>query len=159
VRFYYKFLLLLLVVLGLGLPMLLKGPDGRPIMTASDWLPEPGFLRRSSRQLQSAAASLMPDSNEPSGSGSGVPSSQLSSTEFSNAELSNTELGAGKMYKWQDEDGGWHFSNQKPLIESQLTVEALPEVKNLISAPVVKPASSSKLSPNSAMSKITRAIQ
>jgi hypothetical protein len=30
------------------------------------------------------------------------------------------------MYKWQDKAGGWHFSNQKPQIESQLTVEAMP---------------------------------
>jgi len=144
VRFYYKFLLLLLVVLGLGLPMFLKGPDGRPIMTISDWLPETESLRRSVRKLQSTTASLIPDAAVVTGSATG---------------LSRTTLGNGEMYKWQDEHGGWHFSNQKPQIESQLSVEQLPEVKNLISAPVVKPATSSKMSPSSAISNITRAIQ
>lgn len=143
-RFYYKLLSVLLIVLGLGLPMVLKGPDGHPIMSVADWMPEVGFFRRSLQQLQSSATDLTP---EPA----------LSPT-FA-GDLSTTVLRAGELYQWQDRAGGWHFSDQKPQIESQLTVEALPQVKNLISAPVVRPATSSKLSSTGTVSDITRSIQ
>ena len=49
------------------------------------------------------------------------------------------------MYKWQDEQGRWHFSNQKPVTTTQVSMEQLPEVENVMEAPVNKGDNSSSI--------------
>ena len=121
-------------------------------MTMDDWLPDKHFFDKSVSQIKSLTKEIV----ETVTADDGGNKQEGLATEDSPAVLTSS---SGKMYKWQGQDGSWHFSNQKPQIESQLTVEALPEVKNLISAPVVKPATSSKMSSTSTISDITRAIQ
>ena len=62
-------------------PLFIKGPDGKPIMTIDDWIPE---VPESAEKLAGNIAD----------------------------EVVPTE--PTRVYKWQDEDGQWHFSNTPP---------------------------------------------
>jgi hypothetical protein len=57
----------------------------------------------------------------------------------------NLSSSSGKMYKWQDENGRWHFSTQKPANQQQISIEALPEVENLMQPPVNEEENSSTI--------------
>jgi hypothetical protein len=131
---YTKFVLIVFVIVMFGLPMIMKGPDGRPIMTIDDWLPSGSSVDNVVSTLNSVKDSAMQ-----------VVSEHSPSDDVSEDELMPVQAGAGTMYKWQDEKGRWHFSNEKPQAASQVSVEALPEVKNLMQAPVVKDRSSSNI--------------
>lgn len=108
-------LLLILLVLGALLPLFIRGPDGRPIMSFADWVPNWG---------------------------ASTPSATLSSDADAPARLSSD---SGKMYKWQDAQGRWHFSEEKPLDQSTAAVESLPDVQNVMDAPVAGRSNSSTI--------------
>ena len=108
--FKMKFTLVLFVLLTLGLTLLMTGPDGRPLMSLDDWVPDTSQLP------------ALPES---------APTTLSASS--------------GKMYKWQDEKGRWHFSYQKPAAMTRVSVEELPEVENVIEAPVNKGDNSSSI--------------
>ena len=102
---FIKLLLLVVFVLGVALPMFITGPDGRTLMKPSDWVPDAGGLISDVRRWWSGdeAATLRP---------SLMPSKT--------------------MYKWQDQQGQWHFSEEIPPGITTVSLEALPEVKNVI---------------------------
>lgn len=106
--FKTKWLLAVVVIIGIIMPMVIKGPDGEPVMDLSDWLP-----------------------------GAVNDSVQSVSEQFEGEErpvvLSSR---SGKMYKWQDEKGVWHFSAEKPVDDQNADIEQLPEVQNVMDAPV-----------------------
>lgn len=74
-------LLIGLLIIACILPLFIKGPDGEPIMSLSDWVPEVPDA------VSDLAGEVTPD--------------PVSSDPVT-------------VYKWQDEDGQWHFSNQPP---------------------------------------------
>ena len=75
-------IMIVLVILACIGPFFLKGPDGKPLMTLDDWKPE--FPEVLIDLLPKSAKGSLEDEaavNEPT-----------------------------KVYRWQDEDGIWHFS-------------------------------------------------
>ena len=50
-RTYSKVLLVVLVVAGFVFPLFVNGPDGRPLMTMDDWLPDFRQLKQGAEQL------------------------------------------------------------------------------------------------------------
>lgn len=124
--------------------MLVKMPKGQPLMTVHDWLPDKKFISSSSVQLKSVATKLSDVASGAIRQVNQTFNNEVNDTFLSPVEMSND---SGTIYKWQDKQGQWHFSNEKPEIESRVSIEAMPEVRNLIPAPVVRPPSSSKLSP------------
>lgn len=140
-KIQHKIMLIVFVVFAFGLPMLMKGPDGRPIMTIDDWLPDKDTLDKSVSKMQTLSEKVG------NIGGSEASDRGVFATADSPAVLSSS---SGKMYKWQDAQGRWHFSNEKPQVESEVRVEALPQVKNLLPAPVARRGSSSTIaSPSS----------
>lgn len=133
---YTKLVLIVFVIVMFGLPMIMKGPDGRPIMTMDDWLPSGVSVDSVVSTLDSVKDSAMQVVSEQSQSGG---------DSVDDVEAVPVQAGSGTMYKWQDEKGQWHFSSEKPLAASQVSVEALPEVNNLMQAPVVKERPSSNI--------------
>ena len=78
-------LMLFIVVAALAAPFILKGPDGRPLMSL-DMLKAPDVkLPDFSKAADAVSASLNKAGEEPSK--------------------------AVAVYKWQDENGSWHFSD------------------------------------------------
>lgn len=83
-----KILIVLLIIACIA-PLFIKGPDGEPIMSLDDWKFEiPASLTGILRKSAPAA----PEGVSPSKSTT--------------------------VYKWQDEDGQWHFSSVPPDLES-----------------------------------------
>lgn len=81
-------LLLILVIGAVAAPLFIKGPDGKPIMQVSDLLPVEVLPSSVAQQLGIA----------PTTSSSQPPSPQSS----------------GAIYRWQDDDGQWHYSDKAP---------------------------------------------
>ena len=105
-------LCLVLLVAALALPMWIKGPDGRPIMELSDWVSLPAATQAWLRQLREAtpAVPLGGDTSEPGTQAPAAPQ--------------------GQFYRWQDEQGVWHFSDRPPQGAETVTAQALPTVRN-----------------------------
>ncbi len=137
-KIQHKFMLLMLVIMAFGLPMLMKGPDGKPIMTVGDWLPDKDFFDKSVSKIKSVSKDVV----ETATANDGETKQGPLATEDSPTVLASS---SGKMYKWQDDKGRWHFSNEKPQVKTQVHVEDLPEVKNLLPAPVARQGSSSTI--------------
>ena len=121
---YTKLLMLVFITILLVLPMIIKGPDGRPIMTLEDWIPDWHIAPASSNLAVSNGSDGL---------------------EISDGAQSGSLLPANKMYKWQDERGRWHYSNEKPKAGVSATVEDLPQVENVIDAPVTQGDNSSTI--------------
>ncbi|MEM6483577.1 MAG: DUF4124 domain-containing protein [Pseudomonadota bacterium] len=77
-------LLLAILVIACIAPMIMKGPDGEPIMTLDDWKPEvPATVDGLKQQVMATGKEVMPEKSP-------------------------------SVYRWQDENGSWHFSDQAP---------------------------------------------
>lgn len=149
---YMKWLLALLLIVLVGLPLLMTGPNGKPIMRIGDWLPNtaklqsmlsrlPGGLELGS-QLEQAVDTISGVELAPSETTAPATTRQLDEYSNSPVVLSSS---SGKMYKWQDDEGKWHFSTQKPLKAKNVRVESLPQVKNVMAAPVAVGDNSSSI--------------
>lgn len=146
--FKSKFVIMLLLLLALGLPMLIKGPDGRPIMTVNDWVPELDKLvidthavSDTVESLQSAAKGIGSDRI----TASAVSADQSAQQGLTEADPNRLSRGSGKMYKWQDDSGQWHFSSEKPKTSQQASIEDLPDVENVMEPPVTEDNKSSTI--------------
>ena len=150
-KFYTKLLLGIVVLFGAIVPLFLKGPDGQPLMRVSDWLPGGdrllGKVREVGDKVREVGASL-PDAATTI-TGKATPSDDGAApgqtAEKAGSAPGSLAADSGKMYKWQDEEGHWHFSTQKPGGVGNASVEALPEVKNVMDAPVEKASDDSMM--------------
>ena len=91
-----KMLIGLLIIACIA-PLFIKGPDGEPIMTLDDWKIE----------LPDSVSRLMGQAS------SGIRSSDP-------GESASEPM---QVYRWQDENGQWHFSNTPPDMVSAEEVE------------------------------------
>jgi Domain of unknown function (DUF4124) len=145
---YIKILLLVVVVFALALPMLMTGADGRPVMGLSDWLPDSAGWKRITGRVSSLLGqggdhfdqSVEQLSQQQKSGSSGSVKSNAVEDARRVADYANSPTvlssSSGKMYKWQDERGKWHFSSEKPTEATQVSLEHLPEVENVMEAPV-----------------------
>jgi hypothetical protein len=135
-------LAVVLLVMALFLPMWLKGPDGKPIMDIGDWV-----------KLPTEVDAIV------DGAGDLVDKLGLPAQADSEAGLEAADSPPGEYFRWQDDQGQWHFSDQPPTGSGPtLVAEKLPEVRNSMGAielPAAdepadtgaKPAMSSKITP------------
>jgi hypothetical protein len=117
--FLLSALLLFIVV---GMPMLLPGPDGKPLMKLSDWVPTASSLSTVPSQFSRFFGNLKNFVEE---GAQGLESLAGDST--------STE--SGKLFKWKDKQGQWHFTDT-PGVDavSQFEID-LPEVANVVEPP------------------------
>ena len=124
-------LIMALLVLALGLPLWLRGPDGRPIMTPADWLESPAWLEgliAGAREFAESPVETTPaiGAEKPGGNG---------------GEASAANAGTGFYYRWQDATGLWHFSDEPPPARAdELQPLALPDPANRLSPPAAAEA-------------------
>ncbi len=141
-----KSMLVLLVLMVMGLPLLMKGPDGKPIMTWRDWLPDTSSIPVDKASINQVVDQLQHISAPAETAGGSMPKLESDTGGVTTLQTPTSfSTGSGKMYKWQDEKGRWHFSNQKPMAASQVSMEELPEVENVMEAPVNKGDNSSSI--------------
>lgn len=114
-------LLLPLLILGVVIPMILPDKDGQPIMTWRDWLPKTSSIEAMTESVTKIANSA--------------------------AELVGEErpfnVPAQDLYKWQDPQGRWQFTDDPKKIPdyalSQFQSEPMPKAVNSMVPPPVIP--------------------
>lgn len=138
---FTKMLIFIVVLLGLALPMFLKGPNGKPIMSLSDWVP--------TVDQQALDMDKLSNSLEQLTSGGAAGESPFAASQTAGeapAKVVAAKAASGsRMYKWQDEKGRWHFSSERPPQHIQAAEEELPEMENLMEAPVKAEENSSTI--------------
>ena len=98
-------LLLLLIALGVIAPMFIRGPDGEPIMSVDDWIPQ---------SMMTWTDGLM--------EGLDSWTSKLLSEAPLTDSLPQTVVGAGaEIYTWRDSQGVLHFSDT-PVEDAEVTL-------------------------------------
>lgn len=140
---YTKVMLVIVVLFAVLGPLLIKGKDDKPIMNLSDWFPYGDVIMGKLREWQLSGGDLvgklnldLPGSNEADNQGEGgVDDSERQRVEVDNAP-NRLSADSKKMYKWQDENGRWHFSSDKPADLQSVSLEDLPDVENVMDAPV-----------------------
>lgn len=139
-------LLLVMVVFVVAIPLVLKGPDGTPVMNVSDWMPNTdrviGLARQAAQKGQDFAQGSVGAQAGPESLASGKESATRADIDAAPSQLA---ANSGKMYKWQDEYGHWHFSSQKPADSQTASLEDLPDVENVMEAPVDKDSKGSMM--------------
>ncbi len=103
--------MIFILVLGLAGPFIMKGPDGRPLMTWQDLMPDFSSMKRK-------ASGVLSDVNETVGGLSG------SSSESENPG----DFGKTRVYRWQDANGNWQYSDTPPPSQSAETLLINPDV-------------------------------
>ena len=101
-------LVLVLVVVGLFLPHWLKGPDGQPVMSIEDWVPDISALSNLVDKIPS------------------VPTT-ITAGDSPSAEVK-------QFYKWLDAEGSWHYSDKAPDLALKVEKQALPQMTNTMEA-------------------------
>lgn len=115
-------LILVLVLLALVLPMVVPGPNGAPVMRPSDWLDPSGWRLPGMDSLKMPRVELPPIELSPEQAEALVPAGE---------PLPGLDPpDAGQYYRWQDEQGVWHFSDEAPAHGAALAPQALPAISN-----------------------------
>lgn len=126
-------LLLPLLIIGFVVPMILPGKDGQPIMSWQDWLPK-------ASTLESVKTSVAKVAN--------------SAAELVGEEKPFT-LPSQDLYKWQDPQGRWQFTDDPKKIPdyalSQFQSEAMPKVVNSMAPPPLMPEEESAAIPGAGL--------
>lgn len=118
-------LMLFSLVAMIALPMFMIKPDGKPMMTLDDWLPDTKAISKTVSKARNTFHNAT--SGEP---------------PLEDVALRST----GKMYSWKDERGVMHFSEEPPPVSAQqVKVRDLPKEVNVMQAvkPRTKPSSGS----------------
>ncbi|GAB2895796.1 hypothetical protein ACCI51_04375 [Microbulbifer echini] len=103
----YAYMLAVLLLVGVGLPMLIPGPDGKPIISPQDWLPDQQTLDTVRQQGQRAVQAV-------------TTSTQKSAEQFETLVESSgllpeeSKKPTTEVFSWQDRQGNWHFSDSVP---------------------------------------------
>lgn len=126
-------LLLPLVVLVFVVPMIMPGPNGKPVMTVNDWLPGFASIERTRATLLSWWR------------------------RFTTGVEQNTGFDVApepeQLFKWQDANGTWHFTNRANQAAAGAQKQALPTATNTMAPPpVVERGHDSESSPTPSMS-------
>ncbi|WP_145999168.1 DUF4124 domain-containing protein [Oceanicoccus sp. KOV_DT_Chl] len=140
---FAKLMIAALILLGIGLPMVMTGPNGKPIMTINDWIPDISGLKPKNFNVEGRVEHLKSLTNLTDGSEPTAQNPVKTAVDNSPGQLSAS---SGKMYKWQDENGRWHFSSEKPTAAVEVSVEQLPEMENFMQAPVKEEENNSSIS-------------
>jgi hypothetical protein len=110
-------LLLPLIMLVFVVPMIMPGPNGKPVMSFKDWLPNSASVERVRTSLLSWWHRI------------------------SNVVEQNTGLDVApepaQFFKWQDANGTWHFTNRADMASKDAQRQALPTATNTMAPPPV----------------------
>ncbi|WP_444916399.1 DUF4124 domain-containing protein [Microbulbifer sp. JMSA003] len=97
-----------LLLVGVVLPMILPGPDGKPIMSPSDWLPQKPDISAIRETGERAMQSVRETTQE---SVSKIEELAASSELVSQGD---SDKQTSEVFTWKDKDGNWHFSDTVP---------------------------------------------
>jgi hypothetical protein len=110
-------LLLPLFMLVFVVPMIMPGPNGKPVMSIKDWLPKSASVERARANLQSLWRRITTSVEQNTGLDVAPEPEQL--------------------FKWKDANGSWHFTNRAGMASKDAQKQALPTVTNTMVPPVM----------------------
>lgn len=108
-------LAIMLVVFVVVIPMIVPGPNGKPVMSLADWLPD-------FRAIEAKISAFIRDTGDSVQKKTGV----------------DVGIERPKMYKWKDQHGNWQFSDNPadvPVHIRNAQKVDLPDVANSMQAP------------------------
>jgi len=108
-------LLLPLLVIVFVVPTILPGPNGRPVMTWKDWLPNAASVQHLHGTLLSAWSRVAGGIEKTTGL--------------------DVAPEPAHIYKWKDANGNWHFTDRADKADSSATHERLPATVNSMAPP------------------------
>jgi len=103
--------MIFILILGLAGPFIMKGADGRPLMKWQDLIPDFSSMKRK-------VSGMLSDVNDTVGG--------LSGDSNDTEEIS--DFGKTKVYRWQDENGRWQYSDTPPPSQATETLLINPDV-------------------------------
>ncbi|MCO1336096.1 hypothetical protein MO867_17330 [Microbulbifer sp. OS29] len=121
-----------LLLVGIGLPMILPGPGGQPIMSPADWLPEKPDFSAIRETSERAIQSLREGSQE-----SAAKLERLAASRGLMPQQDATKQ-TTEVFTWKDGDGNWHFSDTVPEgLDSHVRIHRVKPINSLpASAPI-----------------------
>lgn len=117
--------------------MIMPGVDGKPVMSYRDWLPDESSLDKLQRKARQGAQALS-GALDAGASKVGANSPNLMSD---NSPSIRGGLSSKKVYKWKDEFGQWHFTDDPAVAQnrgkkdSAVEQQALSYPANVMEAP------------------------
>jgi hypothetical protein len=131
-----------LLIIAFVVPMIMPGPDGKPIMSIKDWVPDKNTLTK----IEDKVKEVVNNAVDATVNASSDKIDSISAAEPNFIEKKN------QLYKWKDKNGRWQFTNRFDQVPeyalSQLQAEQMPQVINTMAAPakaVTETAEASKL--------------
>ena len=118
-------LFLPLLIIGFIVPMIMPGPDGKPLMSWADWLPDKAGLDRFSSLLKAGVEAVDPEDKI------------LPAIDFIEPQ---------KVYKWKDQQGQWYFADEPNAMAVDAEEIELPRIHNTIRPLTARAAESAGLS-------------
>ncbi|AWF80407.1 hypothetical protein BTJ40_06055 [Microbulbifer sp. A4B17] len=97
-----------LLLVGVVLPMVLPGPDGKPIMSPSDWLPQKPDISAIRETGERAVQSMRKTTQE------SVSKIEELATSSGLIPQEDSARQTSEVFTWKDKDGNWHFSDNVP---------------------------------------------
>jgi len=116
-------LLLPLIMLVFVVPMIMPGPNGKPVMSINDWLPNSASIERVRTNLQSWWRRTTNTIENTVENKTGVDIEVAPEPE--------------QLFKWQDANGIWHFTNRADMAGKGAQKQALPTATNTMAPPSV----------------------
>jgi hypothetical protein len=110
-------LILPLFMLVFVMPMIMPGPNGKPVMSIHDWLPKPTSIERVRANLLSWWRRATNSVEQTTGLDIAPEPEQL--------------------FKWKDANGTWHFTNRAGMASKDAQKQALPTATNTMAPPPV----------------------
>lgn len=108
-------LFLPLLMLAFVVPMIMPGPNGKPVMSINDWLPNATSIER----VRSGVMSYW---------------NKLTAGIEKNTGL-DVAPEPEQIFKWQDANGSWHFTNRANMASKDAQKQALPTATNTMAPP------------------------
>jgi hypothetical protein len=111
----------------LAIPLFIMGPNGKPVMSVDDWVPDMSGVERVINTAKNVAQ------NGDLASAGGIQAIGESITATAAPEKPK------KLYKWKDKNGVWQFSNTPPPADVKNAYEQdLPKMNNVMQAVKVR---------------------
>lgn len=113
----------------LAIPLFIMGPDGKPMMTKDDWMPDLSAVQK----VISTAKNVAHNGNLASVEGIQAIGESVGETA--------APAKAQKIYKWKDAKGVWQFSNSPPPADvKNAQQQDMPKMSNVMQAVKVREA-------------------
>ncbi|MGK0441618.1 MAG: hypothetical protein ACJA0N_001419 [Pseudohongiellaceae bacterium] len=127
---YFRILLPLFVI-AFAVPMIMPGPDGKPVMSVKDWVPDQTTFSKIKNKVKDVI-------NQAADQTAKLSNSTADSVTAKSDHFLDRK---NQLYKWKDKHGRWQFTDRFDQVPeyalAQLQVDKMPKAVNTMVAPPI----------------------